>query len=274
MNLPCLAGLRSTTNGDQVGPDAGEVQQRVALGGGAVGGDRLAAGACASIRKASEVVLDLLGARLEACVERGACVTPAAASRCEQRADRRRLAAARRRRCAARRRAGCRRASAAPRRRRPRRPLAREDALHRASATGTRSARGRWCRTGSPRPAAAGAGTRRSRRRAASAARAKPATKSLMSGTCASTLLAAIRSAWRPCGGELARPSATPKNSLDDLDALARAPPRRCSPSARCRGTGCRARCDVLQQVAVVGGDLDDEAVAAPRPKRAASPST
>ena len=54
------------------------------------------------------------------------------------------------------------------------------------------------------------------------------------------------------------RPSATPKNSLDDRDAL-RAPPRRCWRSAR-RRQGMPAP-DVLQQVAVVGRDLDDEAV-------------
>ncbi len=53
--------------------------------------------------------------------------------------------------------------------------------------------------------------------------RAKPATKSLMSGTCASTLLAAIRSAWRPCGGQFVGQRHA-EEALDDLDAaLARA---------------------------------------------------
>ena len=87
-----------------------------------------------------------------------------------------------------------------------------------------------------------------------------PATKSLMSGTCASTLLPSRRSALRVVR-ELRAAVATPKNSTTRRDALL----------ARDR-RGVRGRLDaehrdaaldeVLEQVAVVAGDLDDLAAA------------
>ena len=89
-----------------------------------------------------------------------------------------------------------------------------------------------------------------------------PATKSLIAGTWASTLLPMIRSARGPLAAR-ARPSSSPKNAR-----------RTGMPS--CLGCRRRARCgfdseagnpgrdEIAQQVAVVAGDLDHEAL---RPK-------
>ena len=77
-----------------------------------------------------------------------------------------------------------------------------EHLLDARSATDKSSARDRSCRTGSARSDSAGAGTRTSRRHRASARSAMPPTKSLMSGTWASTLLPISRSAFHPSRGE------------------------------------------------------------------------
>ena len=89
-----------------------------------------------------------------------------------------------------------------------------------------------------------------------------PATKSLRSGTWARTLLPMTRSAWPPLAhealGEVARrrtPSASGRRAP-------RRPRRRCA-RARRRGPGIAAGDEVLEQVAVVARQLDDEAVPA-----------
>ena len=86
---------------------------------------------------------------------------------------------------------------------------------------------------------------------------AKPPTKSLMSGTWASTLLAATRSTCFP--RRRALPERDAEEALDDVEAerARRRPP--CSRSAR-RRTRDAGVANVAKQVAVVGGDLADEA--------------
>ena len=89
--------------------------------------------------------------------------------------------------------------------------------------------------------------------------RGKAGTKSLISGTWASTLLAAVRSACLPLRGQFLRQSHTEK-VLDDRDALgARGSRGACG--GLDTGTGDVACLDVLQQVAVIGSDLDHMAV-------------
>ena len=129
-------------------------------------------------------------------------------------------------------------------------------------ARSTRSARGRSCRTGSRRRAAGGGGTRSSPRRPVPAASAMPATKSLRSGTWASTLLPTTRSAAVPSSAQLARPArrrrtatsvGTPRGSADRGDV-------RGGLDAEHRHA---RRHEVLEQVAVVAAELDDQAVRA-----------
>ena len=180
---------------EQVGADPAVVEQRVALARRAVAGDALALAPLGDqeLEQAPLGLLDLRGER------RGgprACRSRARARARPGRAPAARPAACRCRR-AGRRAAASRRgvlssSTSKTRGRGRRRP---------SGPTGTRStgsARGRSCRTGSPRPAAAGAAPRPSRRRRGASRISKPATKSLRSGTCAITLLAATRSARRP----------------------------------------------------------------------------
>ena len=94
-----------------------------------------------------------------------------------------------------------------------------------------------------------------------------PATKSLRSGTCASTLLPMIRSARLP--------SATSRSASVGAEELHQR--RHVAPAGGLGHVGGRLdaqhrhaqRQEVLQQVAVVAGELDDEAV---RARAAAAP--
>ena len=111
-----------------------------------------------------------------------------------------------------------------------------------------------------PRAGARGAGTRRSRCRPGRAGSRRRATKSFRSGTCASTLLPTTRSALPPSRGEPLAPVRTPKNSTSV------GTPRSSAPRGDVRGRvdpehGNPFGEEVLQQVAVVGGELDDEAL-------------
>ena len=88
-----------------------------------------------------------------------------------------------------------------------------------------------------------------------------PATKPFRSGTCASTLLAWITSA-RVAFARPARSASLGRRTRSASGSgAARAPPPRCSRPARSRAPARRPPV-VLQQVAVVAGDLDDQAVA------------
>ena len=94
-----------------------------------------------------------------------------------------------------------------------------------------------------------------------------PATKSLRSGTCASTLLPMMRSARLPSATSRSA-SVVPKNSTSVGTSL---------PARDLGDVGGRLdaehrhaeRQEVLQQIAVVAGELDDEAVG---PEAAAAP--
>ena len=102
---------------------------------------------------------------------------------------------------------------------------------------------------------------------------AMPATKPFVSATWASTLLAWMTSACLPSARQLARPARRPKNSA-----------RLGTPifSAASHSAGDRVDAQhrdalldvVLQQVAVVAGQLDDQAVAGPGSRRSISSST
>ena len=91
-----------------------------------------------------------------------------------------------------------------------------------------------------------------------------PPTKSLMSGTCASTLLPTIRSAW-PLGARRCA-SSTPKNSVTVGMPLAIAASATLAAGSMPR-TPTPSSSEILQQIAVVAGQLDHEAVLAePQP--------
>ena len=74
---PLLVRRRVGHIGQQVGPHAGIVEQRVALGSGAVAG-HAAAGALAVDQEVQQIVLDALGTRLQAGMERRLADTGAA----------------------------------------------------------------------------------------------------------------------------------------------------------------------------------------------------
>ena len=100
---------------------------------------------------------------------------------------------------------------------------------------------------------------------AARAAPSRPATKSLRSGTCASTLLPTSRSAV-PLRGAQARAALAPKNSTT-VGTPARLGDRATLAAGSMPSTG-MPRCDeVLEEIAVVARDLDDLRVG-PSPKR------
>ena len=98
-----------------------------------------------------------------------------------------------------------------------------------------------------------------------------PATKSFRSGTCAITLFAASRSARRPSAARR-RASSRPKNSTTRLD-----PALASNRGHVGRGLDAERRDaalhDVLEQVAVVAGELHHQAVGL-SPKRSTAMST
>ena len=95
-----------------------------------------------------------------------------------------------------------------------------------------------------------------------------PATKPLRSGTCAITLLAMITSARRPSAAARAASSA-PKNSAS-VGMPASLAAAAWSGAGSMPSTGTPVLDEVAQQVAVVAGELDDEAV---RPEAAVARS-
>ena len=170
----------------EIGADAAIVQQRVALARRAVA-DNLLAGAAGRDQELQQLalgLLDLLG-EVQVGVQLAVAGGQLGGHRAPRPAGR---SAGRIVGMAGVNRAASRRASGAPRRRTPsvRGP---RTPCGPPAATSSRSARGRSCRTGFPRPAAAGAGTPSSARRRAQQRGLSPATKSFKSGTCASTLL-------------------------------------------------------------------------------------
>ena len=137
------------------------------------------------------------------------------------------------------------------------RPWRAKTRSHRHEARSTRSARGRSCRTASARSARAGAGTPCVITPSAASSIAIPATKSLRSGTWASTLFPTRRSARRPRHAASAAARARRTRHASGCPSRPR-PPRRSLP-ARSPSTGIAALDEVLEQVAVVARDLDDD---------------
>ena len=93
-----------------------------------------------------------------------------------------------------------------------------------------------------------------------------PATKSLRSGTCASTLLPMIRSARLPSATSRSA-SAAPEELDPRRDARLRAASAHVGGRLDAQHRHAQ-RQEMLQQVAVVAGELDDEAVARPSRSR------
>ena len=155
--------------------------------------------------------------------------------------------------------AASRHASAGDRRRTPAGRVARTPCPPPA-ARNTRSARDRSCRTAAPRSGAADAGNSTVIVPEGFSRIGSPATKSFRSGTCASTLLAQIRSACRPAAARALRAVATPKNATSVGTPLA----------SRHRGDVGgwlhaqyidAAPTEILQQVAVVARHFHDQRI-------------
>ena len=87
----------------------------------------------------------------------------------------------------------------------------------------------------------------------------RPRAKSTMSGTCAKTLLAATRSAL-PCSAATAVPVASPEELADRVDALGPGHLRDVRRRLDAEAPDAEVA-HVLQEVAVVAGDLDHEGV-------------
>ncbi len=133
--------------------------------------------------------------------------------------------------------------------------------MHRARrARSSRGARDRWCRTRSARSCRRGTGTRAPRRRRPPGSRGCPSTKPRRSATCASTLLACTTSARLPFGDQLARQLETEElATMVGMPALLDGDARRRSAPARSPAPERPACLVVLQEVAVVAGDLDGQ---------------
>ena len=160
----------------------------------------------------------------------------------------------------------------AARRRRRRAARPSPSARTRSAARGTSSARDRSCRTAAARSGGAGAGTPASRCPSSLTSARSPAAKPRMSGTWAKTLLATTRSA-RPCRR---RSAAGLRTEELDLGRDAAGPGRLGDVRGRLDAEhGDAARAEVLQEIAVVARDLDDEALRGqPEAARSSRPRT
>ena len=250
--LPLLMRISVDCVVDQIGANAAVVQERVALAGSAVADDLFAFSAQPDQSSSSSHFVSATRPAKPVPLEVGVSAARSRSSSSRRPAPpcgHRRLAAERRR-------AASRRGTAAPRRRRSR-GRAWEEARRASSGRSTSSARGRSCRTAAPRSVGRDAAPRSWPRRAARARSRCPATKSFSPGTCASTLFATTRSAggpprraWWRASSRRSRRSSRRLWQRRVGDVRSGSMPSAGSPVD-----------EMLEQVAVVRGKLDDEAL-------------
>ena len=253
---------------DQLGPGPHVVQQRAALRGRAVAGDALAL--APSVARAVDVSARLHAAHARREVagssprrRRPRPLAPRRAAAGGRLADARAVTAARTN-------AASRRASGAARRRQDQ-PVAREQLLAPRSPRSSTGARGRSCRTRSARSGRAGTGTSITATPSSLRSVRMPVDEAVEFGTCASTLLRVDHVGRHALGGQPSAELASRRTRPASGCRLLPRPPRRRRPD-RCPAPG-RRLLEVLQQVAVVARDLDDQSSRRPASATRSAPA-